>query len=79
MWYSYAIENYRIGYAESKNGIHWKRMDKISGIDVSSSGWDSISIEYPYVFQHDSTKYMLYCGNEFGKTGFGYATMEQKS
>lgn len=79
MWYSYAIKNYRIGYAESKNGIHWKRMDKISGIDVSSSGWDSISIEYPYVFQHDSTKYMLYCGNEFGKTGFGYATMEQKS
>ena len=77
MWYSYAIKKYRIGYAESKNGIDWIRKDKESGINVSKSGWDSISIEYPNVFKHNSTKYMLYCGNEFGKTGFGYATLNE--
>lgn len=77
MWYSYSGPlSYRIGYAESNDGIRWNRLDDNVGIDISLSGWDSESIEYPYVFQHDSIKYMLYCGNEFGKTGFGYATME---
>ena len=78
MWYSYAIEKYRIGYAESQDGINWKRLDEYVGIDVSSSGWDSISIEYPCVFDHNDKKYMLYCGNEFGKTGFGYAILNEK-
>ena len=77
MWYSYAIEKYKIGYAESKDGVIWKRMDDQVGIDVSSSGWDSISIEYPNVFEYDDKKYMLYCGNDFGKTGFGYAVLNE--
>ncbi len=78
MWYSYSTGKYRIGYAESSDGINWKRMDEYVGIDVSSSGWDSISIEYPCVFEHNNKKYMLYCGNEFGKTGFGYAVLNEK-
>ena len=77
MWYSYAIEKYKIGYAESKDGVTWKRMDDKVGIDVSSSGWDSISIEYPNIFEYDDKKYMLYCGNDFGKTGFGYAVLNE--
>jgi len=73
MWYSYAKKNYRIGYAESKNGWNWKRMDNLSGITNSDSGWDSISIEYPYIFENNGIKYMLYNGNNYGSTGFGYA------
>ena len=73
MWYSYSTKNYRIGYAESKNGKTWKRMDKLAGISVSSSGWDSVSIEYPFVFTEKGKKFMLYNGNNYGMTGFGYA------
>jgi len=75
MWYSYRGESYRIGYAESGDGIHWERKDDEAGIDVSESGWDSEMIEYAFVFEHKGKKYMLYNGNEYGKTGLGYAIM----
>lgn len=81
MWYSYRgtkkIDTYRIGYAESYNGIDWIRMDDLVGIDVSKEGWDSDMIEYPYVFNHNNKKYMLYNGNKYGKTGFGLAVLEE--
>lgn len=77
MWYSYrangAIQTYRIGYAESKDGWNWERMDHKAGIDVSPEGWDSQMISYPYVFKHENQWFMLYNGNEYGKSGFGYA------
>lgn len=77
MWYSYRGKKpYRIGYAESEDGISWKRKDEEVGIDVSSEGWDSEMIEYPFVFEHRDSKYMLYNGNEFGKHGLGIAILE---
>jgi len=76
MWYSYKGESYRIGYAESEDGIIWERKDDDVGIDVSESGWDSKMIEYTFVFKHKNQKYMLYNGNEYGKEGFGYAILE---
>ena len=78
MWYSYKGESYRIGYAESKDGIVWERKDDEAGIDVSESGWDSEMIEYAFVFEHKGRKYMLYNGNDYGKMGIGYAIMEEK-
>ena len=33
-------------------------------------------ISYPYVFKKDNALIMLYNGNGFGKTGFGYAVWE---
>ena len=76
MWYCYRGVTYRIGYAESKDGIYWDRLDHLSGIDVSSDGWDSEMIEYPFVFDHKGQRYMLYAGNGFGKTGFGIAVLD---
>lgn len=78
MWFSYKGKNYRIGYAESKDGINWIRKDKESGIDVSKKGWDSVMIEYAYVFENKGKKYMLYNGNEYGKYGIGLA-VERKT
>jgi len=81
MWYSYRTsENlgfYRIGYAESNDGISWERKDGDVGIDVSCDGWDSESIEYPHVFEHKNQIYMLYNGNGYGETGFGMAILER--
>jgi hypothetical protein len=80
MWYSYRLKKngsaYRIGYAESKDGVHWVRKDTESGISVSSDGWDSDSACYPSVFSHGDRKYMLYNGNGYGVTGFGLAVLE---
>jgi len=77
MWYSHAGEKYRIGYAESTNGITWQRKDSKVGITISNSGWDSEMIEYSYIFRHKNNLYMLYNGNNYGQTGIGYAILEK--
>lgn len=73
MWYSFRGSSYRIGYAESPNGLDWQRKDEEAGIDVSENGWDSEMIEYPFIFDHKGMRYMLYNGNSYGRTGFGLA------
>ena len=76
MWYSHRGDAYRIGYAESQDGLDWQRLDHLAGIDTSDSGWDSEMIEYPHVFDHGGARYMLYNGNRYGETGFGLALLE---
>jgi len=70
-------KSYRIGYAESKLGVEWTRKDNEVGIDISQSGWDSQMICYPYLYIHDDITYMFYNGNTFGKSGIGYAILEE--
>jgi hypothetical protein len=77
MWYAHRGHAYRIGYAESQDGLSWSRMDDRVGLDVSSSGWDSQSVEYAYVFDHGTDRFMLYNGDAYGKTGFGIAVLEE--
>jgi len=78
MWYSYRGDTYRIGYADSEDGVHWIRRDTAAGIAPSDSGWDAESVEYPYVFDHGGARYMLYNGNRYGLTGFGLAVLERE-
>ncbi len=75
MWYSHRGHSYRIGYAESLDGLTWTRLDDRAGIDVSPSGWDASMIEYPFVFDHKGARYLLYNGNDYGRTGFGLAVL----
>ena len=76
MWYVFRGDQYRIGYADSPDGIQWQRKDYLAAITVSSDGWDSKAISYPHVFIHENKLYMLYCGNEYGKEGLGLAVLE---
>lgn len=80
MWFAHRatkeIATYRIGFASSADGLTWQRNDAIAGIDVSSEGWDSEMICYPYVFEHKGRLYMLYNGNGYGQTGFGIAVLD---
>lgn len=76
MWFCSRGEKYRIRLATSEDGMKWKRADECAGIDVSAAGWDSDMIEYPFVFSHQGTEYMLYCGNDYGRSGFGIAVAE---
>ena len=81
MWFSYRGDHrsmYRIGYAEGADAYNWKLNTQHAGIDVSAEGWDSEMIEYPYVFIHGGERYMLYNGNEYGKTGFGLAVWTEQ-
>jgi hypothetical protein len=66
---------YRLGYAESADGIAWDRKDEQIGISRSAEGWDSEMIEYTYYHQHLGETYLLYNGNGFGRSGFGIARL----
>jgi hypothetical protein len=73
MWFAHKGDAYRLGYAESLDGVNWQRRDELSGIDVSSEGWDSDMIEYACVFENNGQKFMLYNGNNYGFDGAGWA------
>ena len=79
MWYCYALNmsGYQMGYAESSDGYHFERKNDNLTIQASESGWDSEMVCYPHVFIHKGQKIMLYCGNGYGRTGFGMAALEQ--
>lgn len=81
MWFSFRSgegEKYRIGYATSKDGRHWQRLNHLAGIDVSEQGWDFEMIEYPFVLSHKGHRYMLYNGNGYGRCGFGLAVQSDE-
>lgn len=70
------LQSYRVGYAESQDGIHWERKDDLLNFDVSPEGWDSAMVCYTAVIDLHGCTYMFYNGNDFGRTGFGVAVLE---
>lgn len=75
MWFSYRGENYSLGYASSKDGIHWERDDTKAGIEKPATGWDSEMQCYCQIFTYNGDYYMVYCGNKYGKDGIGLARL----
>ncbi|GAB2530995.1 glycoside hydrolase family protein [Rufibacter soli] len=81
MWFCYrgsfdyrdGVDSYKIGYAESIDGVSWQRLDHLAGIELSSEGWDNKMQTYPCVIKIENKKYLFYNGNGFGKTGIGWA------
>lgn len=73
MWYAYRGHRYRIGYAESTDGLTWTRLDRDRGMDASGSGWETEMVEYPWVFDVNGRDYMLYNGDDYGRAGVGLA------
>lgn len=78
MFYSVRFlgKGYRLGYAQSSDGLSWQRMDADVGIDVSSVGWDSEMVCYSGVHCHRDRTYLFYNGNNCGASGFGYAVLQ---
>jgi hypothetical protein len=68
-------KSYRIGYAESDDGLSWQRRDERVGIAKSDNGWDSQMLEYCWMQEYRGNTYLLYNGNGFGQTGFGIARL----
>jgi hypothetical protein len=78
MWFAARGASYRMGYAESDDGLEWRRDDRRAGLEVSSEGWDTEMVCYPFVRSHGDHCYMLYNGNGYGRTGIGYAVKESE-
>jgi hypothetical protein len=72
-------QSYRLGYAESADGITWTRKGGEVGIERSEEGWDSEMIAYSHVYERGGRTFMFYNGNGFGRTGFGYAVLEEEA
>lgn len=77
MWFCAASPpaKYRMGFAESHDGITWTRRDDRAGIEPSAdpSAFDSEMVAYPYVVRHRGAEFLFYNGNGFGRDGFAVA------
>jgi hypothetical protein len=73
MWFAARGDRYRLGYAESPDGLTWTRDDRQAGLETSREGWDSEMTTYPAILDHAGRRYLLYNGNGYGQTGIGYA------
>ena len=74
MWFSVrsTVKPYRLGYAESGDGVTWERKDS-EVIPRSSTGWDSEMVCYSSVITVAGRTFMFYNGNNNGESGFGWA------
>ncbi len=68
-----ASKSYRIGYAESTDGIDWSRKDNLIDLKSNVAEWESMMQEYCTTYIHKDKRYLVYNGNGFGSSGFGYA------
>lgn len=82
MWFSYRglvdyrtdpRASYRVGYAESRDGLSWERQPDPSGLERSEDDWDSVMVAYTQILSIRGQWYCFYNGNGFGQSGFGYA------
>jgi hypothetical protein len=83
MWYSIRDKtnyredinhSYRIKTATSVDGINWVKNNKIDLDITENSDWDNLMTCYPFIIEKKKKLIMFYNGNQFGKTGIGYAT-----
>jgi hypothetical protein len=70
-----SLSAYRLGYAESTDGINWLRKDSEMGLDVAQGEFDSDAIMYSAVITVGDKTYCFYNGNNFGEKGFAVAEL----
>jgi len=77
MWFCAASppSSYRLGYAESADGVTWRRCDELAGLEPSPdpSAFDADMVAYPCAVRHRGTEFLFYNGNGFGRDGFAVA------
>lgn len=67
---------YRIGHASSTDLVTWERDDTVASLALSESGWDSRMMCSTQFLELDGRRLLFYCGNDFGRAGFGIAELE---
>ena len=72
-------KGYRLGYAESSDGMDWVRMDDKTGITISPKGaFDDDMVCFGERLEYKDKVYLFYSGNHYGMEGIGYAELEEK-
>lgn len=72
-------QTYRLGCAESRDGMVWQRQDERVQIPLGgNTTWDEEMQAYASAIHYKDKTHLLYCGNGFGKSGFGLATAVHK-
>ena len=75
MWYCSRGEAYRIGYAESEDGLAWERLDEEAGIDSSATGWDNEMQALSVRLRPRRPTTPALQRNGYGATGIGHAVL----
>lgn len=73
-----SMGEYRLGYAESLDGVQWTRMDEKLNLDVGPGGFDENAIMYAAPIEVNGRLYVFYNGNNFGKDGVALAVLESE-
>jgi hypothetical protein len=68
-----STRGYRLGFAFSNDYSSWNRDDRLLGRFQSEELWDREMQCYPHFFTINGRHFLFYCGNEFGRYGFGVA------
>lgn len=78
-WYSYRANDwgYYIGHATSRDGISWNRHDNEMDLRAEPESWEGTMVSYPFVFDTEAGRFMLYNAGRYGDAGFGIAVLEQ--
>lgn len=79
MWYSRRTveRGYELGYAESQDGLEWRRLDDGAGLERGPEGaWDGEMVGLASLLETERGSLLFYNGNGYGATGFGVAVAE---
>lgn len=76
MWFCARGESYRLGYAESSDGLTWERDDAALNLQGTPASWDAEMLAYPHVVDVAGHRHLLYNGNGYGRSGIGSAVAE---
>ncbi len=69
MWYcNFVNGSYGIGYANSNDGIHWKRLDSEAFV-LNRLAQDSLA--YPHVFEYKGRVFLVCSVGNYGSNGLG--------
>lgn len=72
MWFCVRGDAYRLAYAESADGLAWERREL--RLHPGPQDWEAQMQAYPVLVQAGGRRHLLYNGNDYGRTGIGYAS-----
>jgi predicted GH43/DUF377 family glycosyl hydrolase len=64
---------HRLGHARSPDGVRWHRLDDQLGLAPQPGAWDGEGQCYAAPIDVNGKRWLLYNGNDFGRTGVGLA------
>ncbi len=75
MYYQSGGANYKIGYAESLDGINWTKLSDNPILNIGHDGtWDRLRVGHPFVLKDGYEYKMWFSGHDGSRWRIGFAT-----